>query len=277
MPAADAQSDHDAPAAVLEAPAPTAPTRTPQQRPSPAEEARTIVSATTTGTLATLSADGGPWASMVGFATLPDGRPVLMVSTLAEHGRNLERDQRASLSVVAPGREHARDPLDHGRLTLAGVAERATGSDADRAHEAYVAAFPPAGLFSTFGDFSTWVLRVERVRWVGGYGRMDSVTADGYARAEPDPVLPRARGAVRHLNEDHADALLAMTQVLGGHPDATSARCERADRYGLDLSAETPRGRASVRIGFEAALDGAEGLRAATVALARLAREGAAG
>ena len=271
MPAADTQSDHQAPAAVLATPAPTAPVRTPQDRPSAAEEARTIVAATKTGTLASLSEDGGPWASMVAFATLEDGRPVLMVSTLAEHGRNLEREQRASLSVVTAGKEGA-DPLDNGRVTLAGVAERVEGDEAKAARAAYVAAVPPAAVFSTFGDFSTWVLRIDRVRWVGGYGRMDSVTTEQYLAAEPDPVLPRAAGAVRHLNEDHADALLAMARVLGGHPDATSARCERADRYGLDLRADTPSGRANVRVGFEAPLDDAQGLRAATVALARLAR-----
>ncbi|MDX8151326.1 DUF2470 domain-containing protein [Patulibacter brassicae] len=271
MPAADTQSDHQAPAAVLATPDPTAPVRTPQDRPSAAEEARTIVAATKTGTLASLSEDGTPWASMVAFATLADGRPVLMVSTLAEHGRNLEREQRASLSVVTAGEEGA-DPLDNGRVTLAGVAERVEGAEAEAARAAYVAAVPPAALFSTFGDFSTWVLRVDRVRWVGGYGRMDSVTTEQYLAAEPDPVLPRAAGAVRHLNDDHADALLAMARALGGHPDATSARCVRADRYGLDLRADTPAGRASVRVGFAAPLDDAQGLRAATVALARQAR-----
>ncbi|PRC55747.1 pyridoxamine 5'-phosphate oxidase, partial [Mycobacterium sp. ITM-2017-0098] len=82
---------------------------------------------------------------------------------------------------------------------------------------------------------SLWVLRVTRVRWVGGYGRMDSTSGEAYAAAEPDPVTPRSAGAVTHLNDDHADSLLAMAQTLGGYPDATAATCTGADRYGLDL------------------------------------------
>nr|WP_320670697.1 ABC transporter substrate-binding protein [Patulibacter sp. DM4] len=270
MPPLDALPDHDAPADAYTAPAPLSTPVAADTRLSPAEEARTIVAGATIGTLGTLSEDGGPWASMVAFATLADGRPVLVVSTLAEHGRNLLRDPRASLSVVAPAT--GGDPLDSGRVTLAGAVEPATGDDAEQAREAYVAAVPPAGLFAGFGDFRTWLLRVDRARWVGGYGRMDSVSADDYAAAAPDPVLPGAAYAVEHLNADHADALLEMARNLGGYDDADEARCLRADRYGLDLRVTTPRGVGRSRIGFDERLDAPAGLRAATVALARRAR-----
>src|SRR5690606_4031643 len=121
-------------------------------------------------------------------------------------------------------------------------------------------------------DFSLWVLRVQRVRWVGGYGRMDSATAEDYAEASPDPVTPTAGGAISHLNDDHAEALLAMTQKLGGYPDATAATCVGADRYGLDLGAAPRRGHAVTRVGCRSPLNSADELRAATVALTRQAQ-----
>jgi hypothetical protein len=77
-------------------------------RPTAAEEARTIAAATNAGTLASLTAAGDPWASFVTYGLL-QGAPVLCVSLLAEHGRNLAADPRASLAVVAPGAES--DPL----------------------------------------------------------------------------------------------------------------------------------------------------------------------
>ena len=70
-------------------------------RPSAAEEARTIAASTNTGTLATLTSIGDPWASFVTYGLL-DGAPVLCVSNLAEHGRNLAGDPRASIAIVAP-------------------------------------------------------------------------------------------------------------------------------------------------------------------------------
>jgi putative heme iron utilization protein len=241
----------------------------PARRRTAGEEARTLVAQTAVGTLATLSDDGGPWASLVSYAALEDGSPVLFVSTLAEHGRNLVRDPRASLVVAET--PSGTDPLASGRVTLAGRVVRPEGEREATARAAYLAAVPTARYYAGFGDFSLYVLEVERVRWVGGYGRMDSADAEAYANAQADPVGD-ARGAVRHLNEDHADALLAMAQALGGYPDATAATCTAADRYGLDLALQTPRGSASARVGFAEPVAEASGLRGATVELARRAR-----
>ncbi len=233
-----------------------------------AEEARTLLAQSSAGTLATLSADGGPWASLVAYGTTVDGSPVLLVSTLAEHGRNLRTDGRASLCVaeVATGD----DVLDCGRVTLAGVAER---TEDDAALASFQAAHPFARTYVGFDDFSCWVLRVERVRWVGGYGRMDSATAADYHAAEPDPVAGSAVSAARHMNDDHPDALLLMAQRLAGIPDAERVVCQRADRYGLDLWVHTPRGDEAARVGFAEACTEAGGLRAAAVELTRRARQ----
>jgi hypothetical protein len=140
---------------------------TPRER-SPAEEARTLVAGGRLGALATLSEDGSPWASLVRYETLEDGTPLLQLSTLAEHGRNVVRDPRASLMIAEAG-------LDRGRVTLAGRVEALPSRDGD------------------FHDFTRYALRVERVRWVGGYGRMGSVDATAYHAAKPGPV-PRPTG-----------------------------------------------------------------------------------
>ena len=179
-------------------------------RPSPAEQARTIAAANNAATLATLTSDGDPWASLVAYGLL-NGAPVLCVSNLAEHGRNLAANPRASLSIVTASSDT--DPLATGRITLAG---RVTppAADEDAARAAYLHAVPASRFYLEFSDFTLWVLRVERVRWVGGYGRMDSATGEQYLAAEPDPVTPAAAGAIAHLNADHADALATMAQGI---------------------------------------------------------------
>lgn len=266
-----AAADHQVPEGL--APPPPPPPLAPQapaRGRTPSEEARTLVASATSGSLATLCADGHPWVSLVSFGGLADGSPVLMVSHLAEHGRNLERDPRVSLMVAEQGVE--REPLAHGRVTLLGRAERPRGELERAAREAHLGAVPTSAAYSGFGDFSLWVLRVERIRWVGGYGRMDSADAASYAAAEPDPTAAAAAGAVAHLNDDHPDALLAIAVGLAGYPDATAASCTAIDRYGLELGIETPRGRAPARVGFAVPVSDAGGLREATVELTRRAR-----
>ncbi|MDN4519294.1 DUF2470 domain-containing protein [Mycolicibacterium austroafricanum] len=238
-------------------------------RPSAAEEARTIAASTNAGTLATLTADGDPWASFVTYGLL-DGAPVLCVSNLAEHGRNLATDPRASIAIVAPTAET--DPLASARVTLAGRVEAPEGAERAAAREAHLSAVAAAKYYIDYSDFSLWVLRVSRVRWVGGYGRMDSTSGAEYTAAEPDPVTPRAAGAIAHLNADHADSLAAMARTLGGYPDTRSATCTGVDRYGLDLRLSTERGMAYTRIGYARPIDSIDELRSAAAELAQRAR-----
>jgi putative heme iron utilization protein len=210
----------------------------------------------------------------VTYGALPDGSPVFLVSRMAEHTRNLEGDPRASLVVAEPPNDE--NPLDRGRVTLAGRVEIPQGEARVAARAAHLAAMPSAELYADFDDFLFFVLRVARVRWVGGYGRMDSATAEDYAAAEPDPVAPHAAGAVEHLNADHADALLDIGRALAGFPDATAVSAVRADRHGMDLAVETPRGTAWPRVGWVASIDEPGGLRAASVELVKRARAAAA-
>ena len=238
-------------------------------RPSAAEEARTIAASTNIATLASLTADGDPWASFVTYG-LEGGAPVLCVSNLAEHGRNLAGDPRASLSIVAPATEG--DPLANGRITLAGVMERPSGDEHSAARQAHLDAVPAAKYYVDYSDFTLWVLRVQRVRWVGGYGRMDSATGQAYSAAAPDLVAPAAAGAIAHLNADHAESLVTMARALGGFPDTDSAVCTGADRYGLDLKVTTRRGVAYTRVGYPKPLSAVDEIRSATVELVRLAR-----
>lgn len=241
-------------------------------RRSPAEEARTIVAEAASGTLGTISEDGTPWASLVTYGLLGDGSPVLCLSVMAEHGRNAERERRASLMVADP--HHSGAPLAGGRVTVAGTLRRPDEHPlGEHAREAHLAAVPSAEMYVDYRDFSLWILEVERVRWVGGYGRMDSADRDDYAMAAPDPVAPQAPHAVSHLNDDHADSLAGIARALGPHPDAEAVKCVWIDRYGLDLEMITGDGPKSTRVDFAEAVTEPDGLRMATVELARRARE----
>ncbi|MDP7701720.1 HugZ family protein [Mycobacterium sp. TY815] len=236
--------------------------------PSAAEAARTLAAATNAATLATLTADGGPWASLVAYGLL-GGTPVLCVSDLAEHGRNLAGDPRASMSIVSVSVDD--DPLAGSRVTLAGMVAPPAAAELDAARQAYLNAVPGAQSYLDFSDFTLWLLKVQRVRWVGGYGRMASVTGEEYDAAAPDQVALGSARALAHLNADHGEALLAMAHAFGGHPDADSAQCISIDRYGLSLRLRTARGEARARVDFPAPLDSADQLRSATADLARSA------
>ena len=82
-----------------------------------------VLDSVATGSLATLTADGAPFASLVLTATDEAGDVILLLSRLAAHTRNLECDPRASLLAIAAGGETG-DPLAGARVTVLGRAER---------------------------------------------------------------------------------------------------------------------------------------------------------
>src|SRR5947199_1262914 len=89
--------------------------------------ARSLLRRSRQGALATLMAGSGdPYCSLVNVATHPDGSPILLISRLALHTRNILDDSRVSLMLD----ERAEgDPLEGSRIMLMGRAEQASHED----------------------------------------------------------------------------------------------------------------------------------------------------
>jgi putative heme iron utilization protein len=242
--------------------------------PSDAERARTLLAGLTHGHLATVGARepvGYPFGSLVGYALDDLGRPLLCLSDLAEHSTNLAADPRASLLVAATPKEGV-DPLSTARVTLVGDLREVASADRSAAHECYRQVHDGA-FYSGFADFRIYRLEVAAVRYVGGFGRMSWVSPRGYREAEPDPLSRHVARIVGHMNDDHADALVAFCRVLAGRPETTSARMVGVDRYGFDVLADDAGGAPkAVRFGFDAPTDTPDAVRAAMVALVHRAR-----
>jgi putative heme iron utilization protein len=237
--------------------------------PTHAERARTLVSQISTGTLCTLALEpeGYPYGSFVTVA-LGEGHPIFLLSGLAEHTKNLERDPRASLLMAEGG---AGDPLANGRVTLLGPCTRVEG-DGGRARAAFLTAHPNAAYYADFRDFAFWMLHVQAIRYIGGYGRMSWIDQADWQAAEPDPLAPSAASTLAHMNADHADALVLYCKAFSKATDITSATMTSVDRYGLEMSAKTPEGPRPVRVAFAKPVSTPEEVRTALVAMVKDAK-----
>lgn len=239
-------------------------------RSSHAESSRTLMARFRTGTLSTLNGEGFPHGSFVSYAMVgPD--PVFLVSKLATHTKHLDVDSRASLMVAEPQEDR---PLASSRVTIIGPCERTEDVEV---REAFLQRHPEASYYVDFSDFGFFRLRSESARYIGGFGRMSWLTIEDYRSAEPDPLHEAEAGIVSHMNEDHADAVLAIVRAFTRATEAEVAYMVNVDRYGCDFSVETSGGMRPARVGFEKALNSADMARAAVVALTKKARTKLAG
>jgi hypothetical protein len=195
--------------------------------------AKALLRATRAGTLATLDPESGyPLATLVNVATDPAGRPLLLLSGLSLHTRNLARDPRASLLLAETGKG---DPLAHPRLTLVGAFAKTLDDAAERR---FLSKHPKSKLYVDLPDFAFFAMEVKAIHLNGGFARA--------AKLAPEEVLTDLTGAeallaaepsaIEHMNQDHPDAAaLYATRLAGEKPGAWVVT--GVDPEGLDLAA----------------------------------------
>lgn len=241
----------------------------PVREPSFAERVRTLLHVGRTGTLATHSrkCSGFPFASVMPYGLDDAGHPTFLVSAMAMHTQNLSDDSRASLLVTQPA--WTEDPLAGARATLVGNVRRIDASESAR--DEYLARHPNARGWIGFGDFAFYRMEIVDVYWVAGFGAMGWVAAEQYASAGVDPLADVETGIVRHMNADHADALIAYCRHYAGlTPEA--ATLTSVDRLGFRMRIRTGDRVEGVRLEFPNEARTADDARKAFITMLRVAR-----
>jgi putative heme iron utilization protein len=200
--------------------------------------ARSLLRRSRQGALATLMAGSGdPYCSLVNVASHADGSPILLVSRLALHTRNILGDSRVSLMLD----ERAEgDPLEGSRIMLAGRAEEASTDDLEILRRRYLNAHPSAEAFVSFKDFSFFRIRPGGAHLVAGFGRIVDLKPEQFLTDISDAaaLLEAEQGAIDQMNADHRDAMnLYATKLLGAGP--ADWRCTGCDPDGIDMQAGT--------------------------------------
>lgn len=154
--------------------------------PNHAERCRALTRDARVGTLSTIARDpaGYPFGSLVTVAFDRAGRPLLLLSRLAEHTQNLIHRSDASLLVTeALDPKATAEALTLGRATILGPCRAVADAERAEVGATFLAAHPDAARYAEFADFAFYRLEPVALRYVGGFGQMSWVSPDDYARA----------------------------------------------------------------------------------------------
>lgn len=163
---------------------------------------------------------GYPYATAVPLVVDDQHRPLLLISALAEHTRNLLADGRASLAVSEAGQVNIQNAA---RLTLVGRFEPFEPEPEIVAR--YLRYLPDAGQYLQL-DFMFFRMNIERTRYIGGVGRMGWLEA-----ADWQGVNTLAPGAEATLLAEAACHAPSGVELIG------------LDAHGLDYTVNGIRGR----------------------------------
>ncbi len=245
-------------------------------------KARGLMRRMAAGVLASHSvvAEGYPLGSLVPFVLTPEARCIVYVSRIAQHTMNMKRDPRVSLTVVEAALTGAEgDPQAAGRVSVLGDASALAGDALEAARERYETFFPDSRGHGAVHDFEFWQIEPVRVRFIGGFGAIHWIDAEDFVLARTE-WQDGESGIVKHMNEDHRDAMASIWEShQGGRPADLDADAEPEP----EMLASDPEGfhmRWGTRIAYvpygkpcETSTD----VRKQMVRLTRGAREAAAG
>jgi hypothetical protein len=209
----------------------------------PGDAARRLLRATDRGALATslaggaeAAAGGWPYASLVLLACDHDAAPLLLISDLAEHSKNIADDPRVGLLI--DGTVGRTDPLTGPRVTILGTAEK---TDDARFKARFVARHPAAALYADFADFHLYRVAVTRAHFVAGFGRIHWIDAADFVGGTAGAALAESEEELIRQWNGRAEMADRMAQLATGRR-ATGWRVTGVDlrRDGIVARLEFP-------------------------------------
>ena len=235
-------------------------------------EARKFLRSTHSGLLSTHSArfEGYPFGSVAPFVLDHSCQPVILISNIAEHTKNIALNPKVSLLVFAAG-----DDLQaNARLTLLGEATKIfKDADADL-RERYLRYLPQAASYFDMHDFAFYRIHIHQARYIGGFSKMSwlsdvdllsGITDSGSQLASQETTI------IEHMNADHAENLINYCRHFH-NINASSAQMLGIDGDGFDVSATIGDTSTMLRFDFEQQIHDAQSARAALVAMAQVAK-----
>ena len=237
-----------------------------------ASDARQFLRTTRSGMLSTISVKypGYPFGSVASFVLDHSGQPVILISTIAEHTKNIAANPKVSLMAVSGD-----DDLQaSARLTLVGLATEIDKTDINL-QSRYLRYFPQAESYFSMHDFSFYRIAIEQARYIAGFGKMGWLVNSEIASSQltnESKLASQETAIIDHMNVDHGHSLIAYCKHYH-NLDVTITEMVGIDSDGFDLRVQVmPMGELRiVRFNFEQPIYDAQSARNALVSMSKAA------
>ncbi len=230
----------------------------------PAREARRLFLGRSFGVLSTFSqeVEGYPHGSLTPYCLDYEENPIILVSDIAQHTRNIRTNHRVSLTIFAPG---SRDVQASPRLTLMADAIGIKEEESE-VRERYTRYFPDSATFFEAHDFVFYRLSPVRSQFIGGFGKVHWIDNDELFYLNPFSV-DEEEYIIRHMNEDHSEIMRTYCNYYKkmALPDSTPVIMIGVDGDGFDLLVDQEK----VRFDFKSQVSDSDEARAQLVAMAK--------
>ena len=238
-----------------------------------ATEAKQFLRSTRSGVLSSFSVkfDGYPFGSVMPFVLGHDCQPILFISSIAEHIKNIIANPKVSLFVIQSELKNAEDLHANGRLTLIGEAEQLNKDDADLMAR-YCRYLPESTGYLAMHDFQFYRINISQARYIAGFGKMGWMAGDEIVDVKnANSIAALETSMIEHMNADHTDSMMQYCAYFyNAHPQVVDLI--GIDSDGFDIEAVINDDIKMLRFTFESPIFDANSARMAFVALSKVAK-----
>lgn len=235
-------------------------------------EARQFLRGTHHAILSTHSAKftGYPFGSVAPFVLGHDCQPIVLISDIAEHTKNIITNPKVSLVVFAKGE----DLQANARLTLIGEAEKLNKNNANFMAR-YCRYLPESVGYLAMHDFNFYRINIAQARYIAGFGKMGwlqgSELNNGELLNANNTIAALETDMIEHMNADHADSMMQYCAYFYSvYPQTVNLIGIDCD--GFDIEAVVEDGIHILRFTFESPIFDANSARIAFMALRKAAK-----
>ena len=235
-------------------------------------EARQFLRTAHHGILSTHSAKfaGYPFGSVTPFMLDHDCQPIILISSIAEHTKNIIYNPKVSLVVF----EKNEDLQANARLTLIGGAEQIDKNDANLMAR-YGRYFPESIGYFAIHDFQFYQIHITQARYIAGFGKMGWLDVSALNKPqnnEANKAINKLEDSmIEHMNVDHTESLMQYCQHFY-QTKPESALLIGVDTDGFDVEAKLENEIKILRFSFQSPIFDAHSARLAFVALSKVAK-----
>jgi len=226
---------------------------------------KTLFSSANHGILSTISVDvsGYPFGSIVPYCLDRNHLPIIKISNIAQHTKNIKSNNKVCLTVLEKSEGH--DVQAQGRISF--IATAIKSKDVDD-HEIYYRYFPDAKTYDKTHGFYFYKLEPTRARYIGGFGDIHWVEKENLAYE--NTLSSQIQKDIRdHMNTDHNLSLVAYLKHFKNHEaDSTSVSMIGIDQNGFDILS----GKQIFHFVFEESIHDAETARARLVQMSKTSK-----
>ncbi len=168
-------------------------------------EARALLLRNYQGILSTnsLEMDGYPFGSVVPYCLDQTGTPIILISQIAQHTKNILADPKVSLITIEQGVD---DVQIGGRLTWIADVKTLQDEESEAAADRYYQYFPQSRNFHKVHDFDFYRLELVRARYIAGFGKIHWIEPEKILLANTFSV-DQEQEMIEHMNSDHVEAM----------------------------------------------------------------------